>query len=294
MAPPSAAGGSGLPAPERGADAVLYVVDGRGITNADLGDFILRYFPDRARDALGQLVDEALVTAEAGREGVDVAAGEVRARADAYIEERRRDVRIQYGPDAVLEQLLAERFGRDFESFRRDAERLARVALLRDRLVRLDQIREARVEVRALVFPDRAAADAGLARLRDGADMTLLAERLGLRAPAAPAPLARSDVRPAERAEELFAAAPGDLLGPTPFEAPDGRTCWEVVKVVAAWPGDGAPWPELRERVEAELRRRAVGVPEYLAWRGRAIERAAVEVRRGGRGLVPWLGEDAR
>ncbi len=285
--------GSGLAAPARDrGDGVLYTINGSPLTDGDLGDFILRYFPDRARDALGQLVDEAVVHAEAAREGVTVADDLVAERAAAYLDERRRQVRVEYGADATLEDLLESGFGRTFETFRADALRLARVAVLRDRLVRLDQLRADRVEVRAVVFPDEAGALAATERLREGADLTLLARRLGLRAPSAPPPLAREDITPRERADEVFAAPPGTILPPRSFTAPDGRQWYEVVKVVGVTRARDATWDALREELEAAIARKPVGVEEYLAWRRRALVRARVEVRRAARGMVPWVIEE--
>lgn len=283
--------GSGMPAPA-GRDATLYEIGGRALTSADLGDFLLRYFPDRAREPLGQLVDEALVEMEARREGMAADSAAVSARAAAYVEERRREVRVQYGPETTLEQLLERTFGRTLPEFAQDAERLARVALLRDLLVRLDQRREARVEVRALTFGDEQAARDAVERLRAGADLTLMARRLGIRAPAAPPPIGRDEIRPPERADEVFAAGRGVVLEPRAFRGPDGATYWEVVKVVDAWEADRRPWEQLRGAVEESVAQRPVGVPEYLAWRRRALRRARVDVHRDGRGLVPWIEEE--
>ncbi len=290
---PDAPRAARLPSPAS-RDATLYVIAGRPLTAADLGDFILRYFPDRAREPLGQLVDEVLVQHEAARENVTVDEPRVSERTAVYLEERRREVRVQYGEDATLEDLLARSFGRTLEEFGHDAERLARVGLLRDRLVRLEQRREERVEVRALTFEDEEQARAAARNLREGADMTLLARRLGLRAPSAPPPLGRSDVQPAERAAEVFAAAPGTVLEPRAFTGRDGRVWWEVIKIVGAWPADDRPWRELAAVIEKGLAARPVGVPEYLAWRRRVVRRAGVDVQRDGRGLVPWLGEDGQ
>ena len=146
----SAAARARLPGSDAAADEPLYRVGDRRITKSDLGDFVLRYFPEKAADALTQLVDEALVAAEAEREGIAVDDALVGERADAYLEERRREVRIQFGPDADLETILEKRLGRDLAGYRRDAERLARTGLLLDRLVRVAQLREDRVRIRVL------------------------------------------------------------------------------------------------------------------------------------------------
>ncbi len=275
-------------------DEALYRVDGRAVTKADVGDFVLRYFPDRAQEALDQLLDEALFGADASREGVTVPEALVRERTDAYVEERRRETRLQYGSGADFDTLVRERYGRTLPEFRADAERLVRTLLLRDRVVRLAELREDGVEVRVLVLPtDEAARDAATS-LRDGADMTLLAERNGLRAPAAPPPFARGDVPDAALEARLFAAAPGDVLDPVAFDAPparkDGepRRWWQVFRVVRRWTARAEPWASIGPEVEASLRDAPVTAEEYLRWRRRALTRHEVEVRDAAKGFVRW------
>jgi len=281
-------------------DEVLYRVGTREITKADLGDFVVRYLPDKAGDALTQLVDQALVLAEAEREGVGVSDEAVRERAAAYLDERRREMRIQYGPDADLERILQERLGRDLDTYRADAARLARVALLMDRLVRLAQLREDGVLLRIVVFPTEERALAALARLETGADMTLLARAERLRPPATPPPLAREDVADEVLRRKLFAARPGDYIAPVPFTAPDGgRTFFQVLRVTRRWEGSAAPYAELRDRIEQDLARRGggkvapTGPREYLQWKRRALRRHPVEVLDHERGFVPWTGASA-
>jgi hypothetical protein len=256
------------------------------VTTADLGDFVLRYTPDRAGEALDQMLDEAVIAAEAAREGVTVPAETVAARTDAWIEDRRRDARVQYGASTDFEKLLRDRWGRDLASYRADAERIVRSLCLRDRLVRLDQFREDGVEVRVIVLPSKAAATAAAKSLRDGADMTLYAERAGLRRPSSPPPAARGEIPEKDVEARLFAASQGDVLDPVPFEAADKGRFWQVFKVTRAWRGSAEPWPAIRTRVEASLAAAAVTDDEYLRWRRRAFARHEIVAADAGQS---WL-----
>jgi len=255
------------PAPAQG--DVLRTIDGRALTKSDLGDFVLRYLPDAAATAMERLVDEAIVEAEARRESVAVSAALVAERADAYVEERRKDARVEFGADVNFEKLVAERYGRDLAAFRADAERLVRTSLLADRLVRLEEFRKDGVETRVVVFADENAARDAVKRLRAGADMTRVAADAGARPPSSPAPIARGDV--AERAleERLFAATTGEVLDPIPF-VEGGRTWWQVFMATRAWKGADLPWTALARRVEESLRGSPVTREEYERWRARA------------------------
>lgn len=276
-----------LPSPPPGdAGDEICRVDGRPVTKSALGDFVLRYMPDRAADALDRLVDEAVIEAEAARESVTLDEETVRVRADAYVEDRRRDARVEYGASTDFEKLLRDRYGRDLASFRADAERVVVTLLLRDRLVRLDQFREDGVEVRVLVLGSEEAARAAAKSLRDGADMTILADRIGLRRPAAPAPAARGDIPEKDLEAKLFAAAAGEIVDPEPFTAGDGATYWQVFRVTRSWRASAEPWTALAARAEESLRASPVTEEEYRRWRRRAYARHAIESDAAARGFV--------
>ena len=274
-----------------GDDQILYRVGERAIRLSDLGVFLLSYFPDRAGDALTQLLDEALAAAEAEREGVTVADASIAARTDAYLEERRKQARLEYGADVELETVLQRRYGRSLEQYRRDAARLARTQLLIDRLVILDRRRVDRVEFRVLVFDKLDAATSAVERLRAGADMTLLARSSGLRPPVSPPAFARGEIDAEDLAAKLFAAAPGDYIDPVAFQTPDapGRTFHQVFRVVRVLAGTEAPWSELRDDIERELEGKGrTGPRSYLRWKRRVLARLNVDVRDAARGFVPW------
>ena len=279
-----------LPTSASASDAAIWRVDGRAITKADLGDFVLRYVPDRAKVALDQLLDEAVIDAEAAREGVTVSAATVRAATDAYMDDRRREARVQYGATTDFEAFLLERYGRNVASYRADAERLVRVLSLRDRLVRLDQLREDGVEVRVMVLPSAEAAGASVTSLRAGADMTLCAERAGARRPASPPPVFRGEIPEKELEAALFAAAPGDVLDPVPFDAAGTGRFWQVFKVTRAWRADPREFVVLRAPVEESILAVPVSEDEYVRWRRRAFSRHRVEAPGAMKGSIPTSG----
>lgn len=273
-----------VPLPVPAADAVLFRVDGRELTTADLGDFVLRFLPDSAAAALDQLRDEAVVLGEAARESVTVPDADVARGVDAYVEEKRRSARVQFGASTDFEKLLRERWGRDLAQFRADAARPVRTALLRDRLVRLDQLREDGVEVRVLVLPSEEAAREAALRLREGADMTRYADTAGLRRPAAPAPYSRGEIPEKDLESRLYAASPGDVLDPVPFTAPDGVVAWQVFRVTRSWRGSAEPWESVAPRVLGSLSADAVTEAELGRWRARAYARhrlAAADPAKG-------------
>jgi hypothetical protein len=261
-------------------------VDGRELTTADLGDFVVRFLPDSAAAALDQLRDEAVVLAEAARESVTVPDADIARGVDAYVEEKRRSARVQFGSSVDFEKLLRERWGRDLAQFRADAARPVRAALLRDRLVRLDQLREDGVEVRVLVVPSEEAAREAALRLREGADMTRYADSAGLRRPAAPAPLSRGEIPEKDLEARLYAASAGDVLDPVPFTAPDGAVAWQVFRVTRSWRGCPDPWESVAPRVEASLSADAVTEAELRRWRARAYARHRVAAADPAKGSV--------
>jgi len=274
------------PSARPGTVSEIWSVDGRAVTTSDLGDFVLRYSPDRAAEALDQLLDEAVIHLEAAREGIMVEGAVVASRTDAWIDARRREARVQFGASTDFEKLLADRYGRDLASYRADAERIVRAACLRDRLVRLDQLREDGVEVRVIVLPTETDAAAAVKSLRDGADMTLYAERQGLRRPATPAPAARGEIPEKAVEAALFAASAGDVLDPIAFDVAGKGTFWQVFKVVRAWKASAEPWTALAPGVEASLAGSPVTDDEYVRWRRRAFARHTFVAGDAAKGLV--------
>jgi hypothetical protein len=264
-----------------GAGDVLGSIDGKPLTRADLGDFVLRYEPERAAQTLDRMLEAAVVTAEAARESVVVPQAQLDAQVDAWLEERRRDARVQYGED--FEHVLRELYGRGLDDWRADAAALARIALLRERLVRLDQVREDGVEVRVLVLPDEAAARRAATSLREGADVTLYAQRAGISPPTAPATFAKGEIPDKDLEALLFAAKDGEVPDPVPFEAAAGGRRWQVFKVVRAWKADLRPWPEIASAIEQSLATAPVAEEELRRWRRRAFARHAVVAAGGDR-----------
>ena len=266
-------------------DRALMQVGSTTIGTAELGDYVMRYLPDQAENALSQLMERELVALEAAREGVAANEDAVRRAAAAYVEGNRAAARVEFGDAVSFETLLRERYGRDLADYTRDAEALARSAHLRDRLVRLDQLRRPGVLVRALLVADETAALDVAERLRGGADMTALARRRGLRPPVLPAPL---DPSVGALYERLATGSQGDVIGPLGFDGREGgvtRRYWQIVKILDVWEASSESWEALRNRIEAtggELRLGPVRPAEVELWRRRVVERHPI--RRVSRG----------
>jgi hypothetical protein len=254
------------------------------VTTADRGDYVLRFHPGVVGPALERLARTAIVESEAAREGVSVDATVVEAAASRAVDDRLRRLRLEFGAGADPAESLRRTTGRTVAELRDDLVRAIRTDLLRERLARLDALRRDGIELRVLVAADERTALAVAAQWRDGADAGLLATRLGLRPPEAPAAVHPSDVPdPALRAR-MEAAAPGTVLDPVAFESDEhesaeGRTGWQVFKVVRTWKGTAEPWAALAPRVEAWLREAPPAEDELAAWEARAARRA---------GLASW------
>jgi len=272
---------------------VLRRIGGRTVTAADVGEHVLRHDPEAALRAIEVLAEAAVVEEEAALEGVSVPEAAAEAATDRAMEERRRSIRLDHGAGVDPDAVLVERYGRTPAAVREDLRAAVRTRMLRDRLVRLSQVRADGVEIRVIVFPDEASAAAAARQVRGGADPTLLARKLGLRAPAAPPPLTREDVpEPAVR-ESLFGAASGAVLDPMPFDAEDParpgetRRAWQVFKVVRSWRGSEAPWAEIAAEVEASLAAAPVREAEVRRWRARAEARIAAAAAARGTTAAP-------
>jgi hypothetical protein len=251
------------------------------VTAGDLGDHVRRWYPDVAAEALERIVDGLVVAGEAHREGVSVPDGDVIAAAQSAADERLRQIRLAYGAASDPERLLLERFGRTRADLVADAAVAVRTALLRDRLVRLSGARSDAVEIRVLVFATQAEAAAAAARLREGADMTILARRMAVDPPAAPPPLRREDIPDAALRALLFAAAPGAVPDPVPYDAGDadrqgGGQAWQVFKVVRIRRATTEPWSALAAGIEAGLRDVPLDAVELRRWQAEAYARQGV------------------
>ncbi len=287
--PRTAAPGVVLPAPQApnflaaaaGSRGALVRVGARDVTTADLGEHVRRWHPDVAAAALERIVEGLVVAGEAAREGVTVPESDVLAAAERAATDRLREIRLEYGVAEDPERLLRERFGRTRADLVADAAGAIRTTFLRDRLVRLSQFRSDAVEIRVLVFATRDDAAAAVERLREGADMTILARRMSADPPAAPPPLRREDIPDAALRTLLFEAEPGTVPDPVPYDTGDadrrgGGTAWQVFKVLRVRRATSESWAALAQQIERGLLDAPVDQAELRRWEAEAYARQGV------------------
>jgi peptidyl-prolyl cis-trans isomerase C len=266
---------------DRGEDveAPAATMRGGAVSRAALGDFWFDRHRDAYRRVLDELVDERVAAAEATRRGIEVPAARLSLAVDEEVRARTSQLRATYGDDASLDDVVRRAYGLDVETWKRTvlAPRL-RMALLIERVVRLDSRSRPEVRARLIVSHDPAHAASVAAKVRAGADFSLTALRES-RDPSAAAggtlpPIAPGDLALPGVEQRLFAARAGEVVGPLEVVL-EGRRQWHVYKVVER----EDPWPAgaARARLETDLSRAPVDRAEYERWRERV--RRAYDVR---------------
>jgi parvulin-like peptidyl-prolyl isomerase len=260
-------------------DRVVAVVGSEEIRESDIGEFVIRYFRDRANEALTQLIDSILIEREAGSTGISVPATAVTEAVDRELAEQERKVRIRLGADVSYESYLLDRYGVGLAEHRRDLTALMRTRLLRDRVIRFMQLREERVRVRDAVFATSADAARAARSARDGADLHLLAGKTGIGPSAVLPPLARGDFTPVSLGDSAFALGRGEVSEPVAV-AGEERTVWHVLKCIERIPAKTGDWDSLRKEIEAGIRDRPVEQWEYARWAQKMRDRYRARVLR--------------
>jgi parvulin-like peptidyl-prolyl isomerase len=247
------------------------------IRRSDLGDFTIRYFRDQASEALTHLVDERIIAAEAQSNGITVPDSLIDSEVEAEIKERENTVRVQYGADVSLERFLRDRYGVTLEGHRRDLVRLVRTRLLRDRVIRYQQMGQVRVVVLDAVYATQDQARMAADAARNGADFGTLAREQGVRDEVALPPVPRDELSPEELGDAVFALSSGEISDPIAVTEGD-RTLYHIFKLVRKLPARSESWSSVEDEVEGELLTKPLEPWEYLQWAGRMRTRYRVEV----------------
>ncbi|MHC4821286.1 MAG: peptidylprolyl isomerase [Planctomycetota bacterium] len=274
-----------------GENPVVAEVDGRPVTAADVARFLFQFAPERALDGLNQLVDGHVLEADAKAAGVTLPAGEVEARVSRELDDRETDLRVQFGPTMTLERYVTERFGVTVEAYRRQVAQLVRLQALRDRLVRLEQMKEDRIRIRVLVVDSEEKAREAARRLREGADFTSVARQVSLVQPTELPSYTRTDIEPEALSTELFGLGVGGVSRPVKVSRGD-RDLYEVFKVVGMTRARNAPWSEVSGEIERGVREKPVTTAEYLQWARTARERHGVVIHLVEDGAASEGGEE--
>lgn len=275
---------------DRDLDAPVVAVGERRLSKAQLADYWFHRYPEEYARTLDELVDEWVVWGEATRLGLRVPESLLEQAVEREVDARREQLRARFGPEADLAQEVRRAYGVEIDAWKATILRPRLTSrLLMERVIRLDSRRRDRVHVRVIVTATAAEASAVHARVVQGADFSLLARQVS-RDPSARRGgdlpwISRGDLALPGVEAELFAAAPGTLLGPLAVTVAD-QPQWHVYRVierVEAWPAGS---PDLGQRVEQDLSERPVDQGEFERWRARLRrERGVRYFRPDG---TPW------
>lgn len=256
-----------------GGAKVVATLGTEAVTAADLTAFLYTRYRDSWVRTMEALLDERIVLSETRRLGLVLPPGVLEKSLAGEVEARRKQLTEVYGEAVKLEEEVQRGYGVDLETWRRDVLRpRVRVQLLLMRVVRLDTRRRDRVKARVIVVdePDRAArirkrllsgADFSLTALKESVDPT---SQSGGDLPA----VARGDLTLPEVENALFAAAPGDLVGPLTVTIGGRRRfhLYKVIERIGPWTGTRA---EILARLEKDLETRKIQRSEFERWRAR-------------------------
>lgn len=256
--------------PSSSRDTVLRM-GGLSVTKADLSDFWFTRYPEEYARTLDALLDDRVVRSVARRLRIAVPADQLDQAVRVELDARRKQLSTLYGPDVTLEQEVQRAYGMALNAWERDVLRpRLQGALLQSRIVRLWSRSREVLEVRIIVQEDPQRAQRTLAKLRQGADFSLVAAQAS-RDPSAKQggvlpPIARGDLALRGVEKRLFQAQPGQLVGPLRVQI-GGRPQWHIYKVIDRRP----PWtmtgPALHAALEQDLAKEAVSRAEFVRWR---------------------------
>lgn len=254
--------------PRPGASRPVAWVGDRPITESDLLATLLFFYRREYHDALSQAVNDVVVEEETKRLGVTVDAREVARRAEDEIGRLEGEVLVQFGGEVTLEAFVRDNFRLSLEEYRANLHRVVRSRLALGRLVRFEELRQERLDLRKIVVGEKTTADAVVASLRDGADFAILAEKHSI-APSAKVggrlpPVPRGALHPDLEAAAL-ALEPGGVSDAIEIrEGPTRR--YHIVKLVRRIPARDEKYAAVREEIEKGLEAEGVSDAEVAYW----------------------------
>lgn len=260
-------------------DAPLVVVRGEAITKGDLVAYISKDSTYWERP-LENLIREVLIEQEVERLGITTSAEQIEQRIEKEIENRREHLKATGGADGkTLEEILAEE-GQTLEELkeqlRKSRDLLLYMAL--EKLVKYDELREEKVEVRHIVLErhERAKALEILEKIKEGADFATLARKESKDAAAANGgllpPFGRG-VMIKEFEDAAFALSPGELSGVV--ETPIGL---HIIKCISRREKRNVSFAQMEEEVWKAIMEEGVSEESMRRWVDALYQRSDVKV----------------
>ncbi len=258
-------------------DEVVVAVGDVQLRRSDVFRVLDLAAPARSAEVIRQMVLTTAAQLDARREGLDAPAELLEREVATAIAEQRASFALEVDEQLPLEEYLRLRHGMSPDEHRAEVRRMVLAALLLERAVRLDALRSGYDTVQLALVEDEAVARAMAAQLAEGASFLVLAKKHSVH----PSAARGGDLPPVppDADSPLLAGRqalqPGAVLGPEPLLAGDQRL-WRLLRLVEHVPASAASWPELRERVEAELRARPLEAEELAVFEARIMDRYRV------------------
>jgi hypothetical protein len=256
-------------------DEILVEVDGHVLKKSHLADFFLRFRRDASREALTHLVDVLIVEADGDRLGVMLPPNLLEAAVDRTIKARQEEVRTRLAARVSWKQYLEGTLGVAPAAYRAKVGELLGVTMRLDRLIRYEQVRSNRLDVRVIVVATLEEAKSVVRKLGAGADLVSLAEEVSLTEHVAPAPITEDGLSDDLRAL-LTGLSPGQVSAPYNVER-EGRQTWVVYQLVRRLAGRDVPYAAVKEEIEGSLERQPRESWEYEEWARRVRSRHRIE-----------------
>jgi hypothetical protein len=233
--------------------------------------------PARSAEVIRQMVLTTAAHLDARREGLDVPADLLEREVEAALAEQRASFALEVDESLPLEDYLRLRHGLSPEQHRAEVRRMVLASLLLERAVRLDELRSGYDTLQVAVVEQESVALEMAGQLAQGASFSVLARKHSVHPSAARGgdlpPVPPDADAPLLAGRQDLAA--GAVLGPEPLLAGEKRL-WRLLRLVERVPATAAPWPELRERVEADLLARPLEAEELAVFEARIMDRYRV------------------
>ena len=254
-------------------------VAGRAIGTADLADVFQYFFRDAYYEAIGYLIENEIVRAEAVRLGVMLTRDELEPAVDHELELQSGELAAQFGGEVSLEEFVADNFKLDLEAYRERVTDVVRSRLLRDRIIRYSLLREGSVDVRRIAVADRALAEEIERKIEAGADFDVLAKQHSLALSRGREGLleeVRRGFLPPEVDQAVFSLEPRETT-PILEVVEDGGTHYDLYRLIRREPAQRVSYGAVRDQIVTDLDARPVAPLEVLQWNRAVARRYPVE-----------------